>query len=223
MKAITKHRYGGSEVLQLEEVEKPTVKPEHLLVKVEANSANPADWHTLRGEPRLARLSFGLLKPKHKILGADFAGTVEAVGDNVTNFKVGERVFGDIINGGAFAEYACVPAQVCAQMPEGTEFPEMAGIPIAGLTALQALIMHGELKEGESVLINGASGGVGHLAVQIAKAYGAWGEKSMYGKKYEGIIRSSLLIDEQGKVVDTWYKVSPKDTVNKALKRLEEA
>ena len=173
MKAITIDRYGGPEVLQLEEVAKPVVKSDHLLVKVKANSANPADWHILRGKPFFARFSFGLFKPKYNILGADFAGIVEEVGSDVTNFKVGDQVFGESLKGGAFAEYICAPAQVCSRMSEGAGFAEMASTPIAGLTALQALVTHGKLKEGESVLINGASGGVGHFAVQIAKAYGA--------------------------------------------------
>ncbi len=173
MKAFTKTKYGGPEVLQLQEVEKPKIQDDHILVKVEANSANPADWHILRGEPFLARFTFGLFKPKYKIPGADFAGIVKEVGNNVTHFKVGDRVFGETLMGGAFAEYTCVPANVCALMPDGKDFTMMACVPIAGVTALQALITHGKLKAGESVLINGSSGGVGHFAVQIAKAYGA--------------------------------------------------
>jgi NADPH:quinone reductase-like Zn-dependent oxidoreductase len=173
LKAFTKTKYGGPEILQLEEVEKPSIKEGHLLVKIVANSANPADWHILRGKPFLARMEFGLFKPKNKILGADFAGIVEDVGNNVLNFKVGDRVFGESLSAGAFAEYVSVPSKVCALMPEGSKFAEMAGVPIAGLTALQALVTHGKLKEGESVLINGSSGGVGHFAVQIAKALGA--------------------------------------------------
>ncbi len=173
MKAFTKTRYGGPEVLQLEEVEKPSLGDDQILVKVVANSANPADWHIIRGKPFFARFTFGLFKPKDKIPGADFAGIVEEAGNNVDHIKVGDRVFGETLKGGAFAEYTCVPARVCALMPAGTDFPEMAGLPIAGITALQALITHGQLKEGESVFINGASGGVGHFAVQIAKAYGA--------------------------------------------------
>lgn len=172
MKAFTKSKYGGPEILQLEEVEKPTLKDNHILVKVVANSANPADWHILRGKPFLARFYFGLFKPKYKILGADFAGIVEETENNVSHFKVGDRVFGENLKGGAFAEYTCVPANVCAIMPEGIDFPKMASVPLAGVTALQALITHGQLKEGESVFINGSSGGVGHFAVQIAKAYG---------------------------------------------------
>ncbi|MCJ7468242.1 MAG: NAD(P)-dependent alcohol dehydrogenase [Maribacter sp.] len=173
MKAFTKSKYGGPEILQLEEVEKPILKDDHILVKVVANSANPADLHILRGKPFFARFAFGLFKPKYKILGADFAGVVEEIGNNVSHIKVGDRVFGDTLNGGAFAEYTCVPEKVCAIMPKEMDFPEMASVPIAGVTALQALITHGQLKVGDSVFINGASGGVGHFAVQIAKAYGA--------------------------------------------------
>lgn len=173
MKAFTKYKYGGPDVLSMEDVEKPTVKKAHLLINVKANSANPADWHILRGKPFFARFSFGLFKPKDKILGADFAGMVEEVGQGVTKFKVGDRVFGEMHMGGAFAEYACAPESACGLMPDETTFSEMACAPIAGLTALQALTAHGKLKKGESVFINGSSGGVGHFAVQIAKAYGA--------------------------------------------------
>src|SRR6185295_17597031 len=132
MKAFTKTRYGGPEILQLEEVEKPSLKDDNILVHVIANSANPVDWHILRGKPFFARFSFGLFKPKEKILGADFAGIVEEAGKNTEHFKVGDRVFGDTLKGGAFAEYICVPANVCAIMPEGTDFPKMASVPIAG-------------------------------------------------------------------------------------------
>ena len=173
MKAITKYSYGGPEVLKLEEVDKPTIKANYLLIKVKANSANPADWHILRGKPIFTRFAFGLFKPKNNILGADFAGVVVEAGQDVTQFKIGDRVFGEISEGGAFAEYASAPESVCGKMPEEASFSEMAAAPIAGLTALQALITHGKLKEGESVFINGASGGVGHLAVQIAKGHGA--------------------------------------------------
>jgi NADPH:quinone reductase-like Zn-dependent oxidoreductase len=173
MKAFTKTKYGGPEILQLEDVAKPSLKNGHILVKVVANSVNPADWRILRGKPFFARFTFGLFKPKDKIPGADFAGVVEEVGNEVAHFKVGDRVFGETLKGGAFAEYTCVPANVCALMPEIIDFPEMASVPLAGVTALQALTTHGQLKEGESVLINGSSGGVGHFAVQIAKAYGA--------------------------------------------------
>lgn len=173
MKAYTKTIYGGPEVLKLEEVEKPELKDDHILVKVMANSANPADWHIIRGKPFFARFTFGLFKPKDKIPGADFAGIVEAVGKNVTHFKTGDRVFGESLKGGAFAEYISVPAAVCATMPVTANFSEMAAVPVAGLTALQAIVTHGMIREGEKVLINGSSGGVGHFAVQVAKAYGA--------------------------------------------------
>lgn len=173
MKAFTKYKYGGPEVLQMEEVESPVVENNHILVKVMANSANPADWHILRGKPFFARFTFGLFKPKDAILGADFAGIIEEIGSGVQHFKIGDHVFGEMLAGGAFAEFACVPANVCAKMPERVKFTTMAGVPIAGLTAYQAIITHGNIKNGESVLINGASGGVGHFAVQIAKAYGA--------------------------------------------------
>ncbi|NHE56313.1 NAD(P)-dependent alcohol dehydrogenase [Cyclobacterium plantarum] len=173
MKAFTKTKYGGPEVLQLEEVEMPIIKEGEILVKVLANSVNPADWHILRGKPFFARFAFGLFKPKDRIPGADFAGIVEKVGDKVSEFMVGDKVFGENLKGGAFAEYICSSASVCAHMPAGAAFAEMACVPIAGLTALQALLTHGKIKKGESVLINGASGGVGHFTVQIAKAYGA--------------------------------------------------
>lgn len=173
MNAITKHKYGGPEVLGLEEVEKPALKRNHLRINVKANSVNPADWHALRGKPFLARFTFGIFKPKDKILGADFAGIVEEVGQDVTKFKAGDRVFGTMMKGGAFAEYICASENVCGLMPVGTTYNEMASVPLAGLTALQALLLHGKLKQGESVLINGSSGGVGHFAVQIAKAFGA--------------------------------------------------
>src|SRR5688500_1376586 len=116
MKAFTKVKYGGPEVLQLEEVEKPSVNDDHLLVKVVANSVNPADWHIIRGKPFFARFAFGLFKPKDKIPGADFAGIVEEVGKNILDFKVGDRVFGENLKGGAFAEYTSAPANVCAVM-----------------------------------------------------------------------------------------------------------
>ena len=123
MKAVTRSKYGGPEILHLEEVEKPALKDNCILVKVLANSANPADWHIIRGKPFFARFSSGLFKPADKIPGADFSGVVEETGSNVTHFKAGDRVFGEILQGGAFAEYTCVPESVCAAMPEGSDFP----------------------------------------------------------------------------------------------------
>ena len=173
MKAFTRTIYGGPEVLRLEDIEVPTIKDDHLIIRIIANSANPADWHILRGKPFFARFTFGLFKPKDKVIGVDFSGIVEKAGKNVTKFKAGDKVFGESLSGGVFAEYACIPEIICARIPPLAKFTEMACIPVAGLTALQALITHGKLKSGEAVLINGASGGVGHFAVQIAKAYGA--------------------------------------------------
>jgi len=173
MKAFVKLKYGGPEVLELAEVEKPLVKEDEVLLKVMANSPNPADWHILRGKPFFARFSFGLFKPKNKILGADFAGIVEEVGENVTRFKKGDKVFGESLYGGAFAAYTAVLEKVCALMPNEVSFKEMACVPLAGLTALQAIVTQGQLQKGETVLINGGSGGVGHFAVQIAKNLGA--------------------------------------------------
>lgn len=173
MKAFTKVKYGGPEVIRLEEVEIPVLKEDQLLVKVMANSANPADWHILRGKPFFARFTTGLFKPKEKILGADFAGIVEQVGNRVTEFKEGDRVFGEALTGGAFAQYTAVQARNCAEIPSGFSFTDFACVPIAGLTAYQAIKTHGKLQSGESVLINGSSGGVGHIAVQIAVAMGA--------------------------------------------------
>lgn len=173
MKAFVKTEYGGPEVLRLEDVEKPTIREDYILVKVFANSANPADWHLLRGKPFFARFTSGLFKPKEKIAGADFAGIVVQTGANVKSFEVGDRVFGETLMGGAFAEYVSVPVAMCGKIPGSIGFTQMASVPIAGLTALQALVTHGKVKAGETVLINGASGGVGHFAVQIAKVYGA--------------------------------------------------
>lgn len=173
MKAIVKDKYGGPEVLRMEEVRKPQINTKELLIKVKANSANPADWHLMRGKPYFARIAFGLFKPKTKILGADFAGIVEEVGSDVTNFKVGDSVFGESLRGGAFAEYLAVEENNCGLVPDNVSFTEMASVPVAGLTAWQALVDHGKLQKGESVLINGSTGGVGHFTVQIAKALGA--------------------------------------------------
>lgn len=173
MKAFVRTKYGGPEILQLEEIEKPIVKDDHVLIRVVANSANPADWHLLRGKPFFARFTSGLFRPKEKIPGADFAGIVVETGKKVTCFNAGDKVFGETLLGGAFAEYVSVPESVCAKAPDNVDLVQMASIPVAGLTAFQAIVKHGKIKSGETVLINGASGGVGHFAVQIAKAYGA--------------------------------------------------
>lgn len=168
------HRYGGPQVLHLEEVDQPGPLPGHLLVRVLANSVNPADWHVMRGSPIIARMAFGLFKPRNKFLGGDFAGVVEQVGQGLEGqYRVGDHIFGEALEVGTFREYINVKPSVCALMPHGAQFVSMACFPIAGLTALQGLVTHGKLQPSESVLINGASGGVGHLAVQIATAMGA--------------------------------------------------
>jgi NADPH:quinone reductase-like Zn-dependent oxidoreductase len=172
MKAIFRTTYGSADILELREIDKPVPKDDELLLKVHAASVNPLDWHILRGKPFLVRLmGFGLLKPKHKILGADMAGRVEAVGKDVSLFNVGDEVFGSSMGG--FAEYTCIRESRVALKPAAMTFEQAAAVPIAGLTALQALRDHGRIRKGQHVLINGASGGVGTFAVQIAKALGA--------------------------------------------------
>jgi len=176
MKAIVYHKYGSPDVLELKEVEKPTPKDNEVLVKVHAASLNAYDWHLLRADPFLVRLmGGGLLKPKNKILGADIAGRVEAVGRNVKQFQPGDEVFGDIsgCGSGGFAEYVSVPENALALKPANMTFEEAAAVPMAAVTALQGLRDKGKIQPGQRVLINGASGGVGTFAVQIAKSFGA--------------------------------------------------
>lgn len=175
MKAIVYTKYGSPDVLELKEVEKPTPKAHEVLIKVHAASANPADWHLMRGEPFIARFANGLRKPKNTRLGADVAGRVEAIGNSVTHFQVGDAVFGELpLNGmGSFADYVCVPETLLALKPANLPFEQAAAAPLAALTALQGLRDKGQIKPGQKVLINGASGGVGTFAVQIAKALGA--------------------------------------------------
>jgi NADPH:quinone reductase-like Zn-dependent oxidoreductase len=172
MKAIVYRCYGSPDVLEFEDVEKPTPADNEVLVKVHAASVNPLDWHYMRGSPYLMRLGSGLGAPKDSRMGVDFAGTVEAVGKNVTRFKPGDEVFGG--RSGAFAEYIIVPDdRAMALKPSNATFEQAASMPIAAITALQALRDKGQLKPGQKVLINGASGGVGTFAVQIAKSFGA--------------------------------------------------
>ncbi|MEQ8673858.1 MAG: NAD(P)-dependent alcohol dehydrogenase [Aggregatilineales bacterium] len=174
MKAILYTQYGSPDVLQYTDVAKPTPQANEVLVKIIAASANPLDWHLMRAEPFLARLEAGLRKPKNPKLGADIAGIVEAVGANVSEFNVGDAVFGDVssVGLGAFAEYVCVPEDKIALKPANITFEQAAGVGVAGFTALQGLRDKGEIKAGQKVLVNGASGGVGTFAVQIAKSYG---------------------------------------------------
>ena len=172
MKAIVYCDYGLSN-LKLEEIEKPTPTDDQVLVRVRAASVNPYDWHFVEGTPKIMRaMGVGLRKPKDTRLGVDFAGTIEAVGKNVTQYKPGDEVFGG--RGGAFAEYVCRRADgAIALKPANITFEQAASVNIAGITALQGLRDKGKVEPGQKVLINGASGGVGTFAIQIAKSFGA--------------------------------------------------
>jgi len=175
MKAIVYQKYGSPDVLELKEVEKPSPKDNEVLVKVHAASVNDWDWGLLRGTPFVNRLLFGLLKPKIKILGVDIAGLVEAVGRNVKQFQPGDEVFGDIsgCGWGGFAEYVCARDNALAPKPASMTFDEAAAVPQAALLALQGLRDKGQIQPGQKVLINGAGGGAGTFAVQIAKSFEA--------------------------------------------------
>jgi len=172
MKAIVRDKYGPPDGVELQEVEKPEVTDDGLLVRVRAASVNRVDWYDVTGTPWIARPMTGLRGPKSRFTGRDFAGTVEAVGKDVTDLWPGDEVFGGKKGGGSFAEYVGVPADI-ARKPAGLTFEEAAAVPVAALTALQGLRDHGQLQPGQKVLVNGASGGVGTFAVQIAKALGA--------------------------------------------------
>ena len=172
MKAIVYCDYGAADVLKLEDVEKPTPADDELLVKVRAAAVNPLDWHYMRGTPYIMRMDTGLRRPKVIRFGVDFAGTVEAVGRNVTRFEPGDDVFGG--RTGAFAAYVVVGQDRAVVLkPANLTFEQAASVPIAAVTALQGLRDKGKIRAGQKVLINGASGGVGTFAVQIAKSYGA--------------------------------------------------
>jgi len=170
MKAIVCTQYGSPDVLQLKEVEKPAPKDDEVLVTIHAASANPLDWHLMRGSPFLARLGGGLRKPKDPRLGVDIAGRVEAVGNNVTQFRLGDEIFGTVKGG--FAEYACAREDRLALKPAHVSFEGAAAAPVVAFTALQGLRDKGKIQPGQKVLVNGASGGVGTFAVQIAKSFG---------------------------------------------------
>jgi 2-desacetyl-2-hydroxyethyl bacteriochlorophyllide A dehydrogenase len=175
MKAIIYEEYGTAKNLKLREVNRPEPKEDEVLVKVLAASVNQADGHLLSGTPFPVRFTAGFFKPKHQVLGADISGVIERVGKNVTQFKIGEHVYGDLSgNGfGGFAEYAVAKEKVLAKKPNNLTFEEAAALPMASVTALQGLRDLGKIKKGDEVLINGASGGVGGFAIQIAKAFGA--------------------------------------------------
>ena len=169
MKAIVRDRYGSPDVMRLADIDKPALAEDAALVRVHATSINAHDWHMLRGKPYLARMDEGLRRPKNSVLGIDVAGTVEAVGAKVTDLEPGDRVFGS--RSGAFAEY--IVGKNVVPMPESLTFEQAAAVSVAGQTALQGLRDKGRLEAGQRVLINGAGGGVGTFAVQIAKALGA--------------------------------------------------
>jgi NADPH:quinone reductase-like Zn-dependent oxidoreductase len=176
MKAAVCTRYGSPDVIQIADVEKPVPGDNQVLIKVRAASVNPLDWHTMRGTPYIARMSGGLRKPKDTRLGFDVAGQVEAVGRNVTHFNPGDEVFG--ICKGSFAEYACTSESASAMSvltlkPGNVTFEQAASLPVAAFTALQGLRDKGRIQAGQKVLINGAAGGVGTFAVQIARSFGA--------------------------------------------------
>jgi NADPH:quinone reductase-like Zn-dependent oxidoreductase len=176
MKAIVCPKYGSPEVLQLKEVEKPTPKDDEVLVRIHAASVNMYDWHLLTADIFMVRLmGGGLLRPKHPIPGADIAGRIEAAGRNVRQFRPGDEVFGDIsaCGDGGFAEYVSVRESSLALKPRNLTFEEAAAVPMAAITALQGLRDQGHIQPGQKVLIQGASGGVGTFAVQLAKSFGA--------------------------------------------------
>ena len=175
MKAFMWERYGPPDTLRLAEIEKPTPDADEVLVKVLGVSVNPADWHSMRGKPVFSRLTLGVLRPKHKILGVDVAGRVESVGGGVTRFEPGNEVYANLLDHGygGFAEYVSVPVDAMSLKPANLSFEEAAAVPMAAVTALQGLRHHEPVRLQEKVLVNGASGGVGHFAVQIAKSYGA--------------------------------------------------
>jgi NADPH:quinone reductase-like Zn-dependent oxidoreductase len=172
MKAMVYHDYGSPDVLELSEIEMPVINDDGVLVRVHAASVNWLDWHFLTGTPFLGRIMAGLLKPKNKVLGIDLAGRVEAVGAKVTQFKPGDEVFGSTDHG-CFAEYVSVSEDEVQLKPTNMTFAEAAAVVAAASTALHALRDHGQIQPGQKVLINGASGGVGTFAVQIAKSFGA--------------------------------------------------
>ena len=175
MKAFIYERYGPPETLRMAEVDKPSPDAGEVLVKVLAVSVNAADWHVLRGKPLFSRATLGLLRPKQKILGVDVAGRVEAVGGGVTGFKAGDEVYANLLDHGygGFADYVSVPMDVMSLKPASLSFEEAAAVPMAAVTAFQGLRRHGELQPSQKVLINGATGGVGSFAVQLAAASGA--------------------------------------------------
>jgi len=180
MKAAIYHKYGSSDLLKVMEIKKPIPKDNEVLIRIHTASVNAYDWHLLRAAPFLTRFSSGLFKPRNKILGADIAGVVESVGKTATQFKQGDEIYGCLescgkggLAVGGFAEYVCAKESILAPKQSDITFEEAAALLMAAVTALQGLRDSGQIKYGQKVLINGASGGVGTFAVQIAKALGA--------------------------------------------------
>ncbi|WP_298261975.1 NAD(P)-dependent alcohol dehydrogenase [uncultured Litoreibacter sp.] len=171
MRTVSHERYGPARKLKFKEVGRPTCDPDEVLVAVRSVSVNPFDWHNMTGTPLPVRLSGGLRRPKASRLGVDVSGVVESVGENVSRFKSGDKVYG--FADGCFAEYVCAKQSEMMKMPDTLSFDQAAAVPVAALTALQGLVNNAEVQANEHVLINGASGGVGTFAVQIAKALGA--------------------------------------------------
>jgi NADPH:quinone reductase-like Zn-dependent oxidoreductase len=171
LKAIVYYEYGSPDVLKLEEIDIPVIGDDQVLVRVHAASVNPLDWHGMRGEPLVMRASEGLTKPKNNGMGADLAGRVEAVGKNVTKFHPGDEVFGMSIR--TLAEFARVSEEAIVPKPANLTFEQAAAVPVGAITALQGLRDKGQIQPGQKVLVNGAAGGVGTFAVQIAKSFGA--------------------------------------------------
>jgi NADPH:quinone reductase-like Zn-dependent oxidoreductase len=174
MKAFMYQRYGPPQSLRMAEVAKPWPKADEVLIKVRAASVNAADWHVVRGKPLFSRATLGLLRPKHQIVGGDIAGEVEAVGSGVTRFKPGDEIYANLLDHGfgGFAEFVSVPVDVMALKPPILSYEEAAAVPMAAVTALKGLDHHGEIRPEQKILINGATGGVGSFAVQIAKSFG---------------------------------------------------
>jgi len=172
MKAIFQDKYGSADVLELREIDQPVVNDNAVLVRVQAASVNPADWHFMRGLPYMFRMVFGLSKPKVKVRGRDVAGRVETVGKNVTQFRPGDEVYAEV-DQGSFAEYTCASEDLLCLKPVNLTFEQAAAVPLAAGAALQGLRDTGNLQKGQKVLINGGSGGVGTFAVQVAKSFGA--------------------------------------------------
>ena len=175
MKAVVCPTYGSPDVLELQDIAKPMPEANEVLINVYASSVNASDWRLMRADPFLVRLTEGFSKPKHPVLGSDVAGRVEAVGTDVTQFKLGDEVFGDLSASGfgAFAEYATAPEAALIRKPATLTFEQVAAVPMAAVTALQGLRDYGDAEAGQKVLINGASGGVGSFALQLAKSFGA--------------------------------------------------